>query len=190
MSCSPFDLKDYFLQELPDPQRQQVEAHVRSCAACSMELDRLRLTEAALFSLRDEEIPQRIAFVSDPVFEPSPLRRWWSGVWASPARLGFAAAALLSVAILVNGVARGVPVAMSSVDVDRRIAAAVNASETRQIQKTTQLVHQLVERVDSERNLRLVAENNAKYYEELNYSREKANGEWKYASVRQGELNR
>ena len=29
MSCSPFDLKDYFLKELPPPQRVQVEAHVR-----------------------------------------------------------------------------------------------------------------------------------------------------------------
>ena len=31
------------------------------------------LTQTALLSLADEEIPQRIAFVSDKVFEP----RWW-----------------------------------------------------------------------------------------------------------------
>ena len=79
MSCSPFDLKDYFLQELTDPQRHQVEAHVRTCALCHEEMDRLQMTQAALLSLRDEEIPQRIAFVSDKIFEPSPLRRWWSG---------------------------------------------------------------------------------------------------------------
>src|ERR1019366_2955446 len=65
MSCSPFDLKDYFLQELPSTQRVQVEAHVKSCLTCREELERLQLTGAALFSLRDEEIPQRIAFVSD-----------------------------------------------------------------------------------------------------------------------------
>ncbi len=31
MSCSPFDLRDYFLQELADPQQRQVEAHVKTC---------------------------------------------------------------------------------------------------------------------------------------------------------------
>ena len=31
MSCSPFDLKDYFLEELADPERRQVEAHVKNC---------------------------------------------------------------------------------------------------------------------------------------------------------------
>ena len=66
MSCSPFDLKEYFLRELPSPQRVQVEAHVNHCPPCREELERLQLTEAALFSLRDEEIPQRIAFVSEP----------------------------------------------------------------------------------------------------------------------------
>ena len=34
MSCSPFDLKDYFLKELPDPERRQVEGHVRECLRC------------------------------------------------------------------------------------------------------------------------------------------------------------
>ena len=33
MSCSPFDLKDYFLKELADPQRRQVEAHVEDLRA-------------------------------------------------------------------------------------------------------------------------------------------------------------
>jgi len=72
-------LRDYFLKELPDSERRQVEAHVRNCQPCLEELDRLRLTEAALFALREEEIPRRIGFVSDQVFEPSPWRRWWAG---------------------------------------------------------------------------------------------------------------
>ena len=101
MSCSPFDLRDFFLKELTDPQQRQVEAHVRNCAPCREELDRLRLTEAALFSLRDEEIPQRIAFVSDEVFEPAPWRRWLAAFWGSGARLGFASAAMLSAALIV-----------------------------------------------------------------------------------------
>jgi anti-sigma factor RsiW len=100
MSCSPFDLKDYFCQELANPQRLQVEAHVKTCRPCREELERLRLTEAAMLSLREEEIPQRIAFVSDQVFEPSPLRRWWEAFWGSSARLGFASAAMLSAALV------------------------------------------------------------------------------------------
>ena len=48
MSCSPFDLRDYFLQELTDPQQRQVEAHVKTCQPCREELDRLSVTQAAL----------------------------------------------------------------------------------------------------------------------------------------------
>ena len=99
MSCSPFDLRDYFLQELTAPERQQVDVHVKACGSCREELDRLQLTQAALFTLRDEEIPQRIAFVSDPIFEPSPVRRWFHAFWGSAARLGFASALALSASI-------------------------------------------------------------------------------------------
>ena len=111
MNCSPFDLKDYFLQELPNPQRREVEGHLTRCQVCREELDRLHLTQAALFALREEEIPQRIAFVSDKVFEPSPWRRWWSAFWGSTARLGFASAAMLSAAILVSALNRPAPAA-------------------------------------------------------------------------------
>ncbi len=104
MSCSPFDLRDYFLKELPPSQEQQVEVHVKGCQECRGELDRLRATGTALLALRDEEIPQRIAFVSDKIFEPSPVGRWWSGFWNSAARLGFASAAILAVAIMVRPV--------------------------------------------------------------------------------------
>ena len=101
MSCSPFDLNDYFLQELPDPQQRQVEAHVKTCEACREELDRLRIMGAALRSVPDEEIPQRIAFVSDKIFEPSPWRRRLAAFWNSGARLGFAGAAMLSASLMV-----------------------------------------------------------------------------------------
>jgi len=101
MKCSPFDVRDYFLQELPESEQRQVEVHVKSCQGCREELEQLRATEASLMCLRDEEIPQRIAFVSDKIFEPSPARRWWSSFWGSTARLGFASAAMLSTAIVV-----------------------------------------------------------------------------------------
>ena len=164
MSCSPFDLKDYFLQELPGPQQREVEGHVKSCQVCREELDRLQLTGAALFSLRDEEIPQRIAFVSDKVFEPSPWRRGWAAFWGSSARLGFASAAMLSVALLVSALVsplmrpapvgrvpdppKAQPVAqISDADIQNRIDSAVVKAvaevDARQTEKTAQLVADL-----------------------------------------------
>jgi anti-sigma factor RsiW len=167
MSCSPFDLKDYFLQELPSPARVQVEAHVNHCPACREELDRLQLTGAALFSLRDEEIPQRIAFVSDQIFEPSPLRRWLSGFWASTARLGFASALLLSASIFYSAIRPGpavlpavlrpvvVPVAAVTPtpqeiqqQIQQAVSKAVAEVEARQSEKTRQLVADLEHRND------------------------------------------
>ena len=141
MSCSPFDLRDYFLKELADPQqRRQVEVHVATCQSCSEELDRLQTMEAALFNLRDEEIPQRIAFVSDKVFEPSPLRRWMAGFWNSSARLGFASAAMLSTALIVFAATRPAPAPVRVVsttavvdqaDIERRVQdAADHAAKT------------------------------------------------------------
>jgi hypothetical protein len=162
MSCSPFDLRDFFLKELTDPQQRQVESHVRSCAPCREELDRLRLTEAALFSLREEEIPQRIAFVSDPIFEPSPWRRWLSAFWGSGARLGFASAAMLSAALVVFALHRPaaappvVQIAPPQVQtvaavsdseiqarIDAAVAKAVSQVNTQQAERTKQLVSDL-----------------------------------------------
>ena len=158
MSCSPFDLRDYFLKELPDSERRQVEAHVRNCQPCLEELDRLRLTEAALFALREEEIPRRIGFVSDQVFEPSPWRRWWAGLWGSTARLAFASAAMLSIAIMVSALrpvgqiavrpsAPQVVNAVSDTEIQSRIdiavAKAVAQVDARQTEKTKQLVADL-----------------------------------------------
>jgi anti-sigma factor RsiW len=187
MSCSPFDLRDYFLKELTDPQQHQVEAHVQDCSGCREELDRLRLTGAALCSLREEEIPQRIGFVSDPVFE----RSWWAAIWGSSARLGFAGAAMLSIAILAVGLTHRAPAVFSSqtvysrAEVDQRIQAAVSAAESRQERKTTQLVHELVERADSEHNSRLIAENQAEYLQKLNYRYQQDRGDY-VSPVEQG----
>ena len=171
MSCSPFDLRDYFLKELTDPQQRQVEDHVTTCSSCFEEMEQLRLTEAALFSLRDEELPQRIAFVSDKIFEPSPVRRWWTAFWASGARLGFAGAAMLSAAILVSAMTRPAPAPervigertvvqpVSDTEMKTRVDAAVaqamagveqrHAAETRQIKTDLE---------DARRRLLLAAE--------------------------------
>ena len=159
MSCSPFDLRDYFLKELPESEQRQVEAHVRNCQPCLEEMDRLRLTEAALFALREEEIPQRIGFVSDQVFEPSPWRRWWAALWGSTARLAFASAAMLSIAILVAAlhpvgqqiaVRPGPPQIVKAISdteiqsrIDTAVAKVVAQVDARQTEKTKQLVAEL-----------------------------------------------
>lgn len=166
MNCSPFDLRDYFLKELSDPEQRQVDAHVRSCQVCREEVEHLRLTEASLLCLRDEEIPQRIAFVSDKIFEPSPLRRWFGDFWASTARLGFASAAMLSAAIVFSSLhpvgqaampiasATQVPVQppaivqpVSDADIQSRIDAAVIKAvavvKDRQLEEDKALLQQL-----------------------------------------------
>jgi anti-sigma factor RsiW len=93
MNCSPFDLRDYCLDELNAGQRREVESHVASCAGCREELDRLRLTRQALLRLPEAEIPRRIAFVSDKVFEPAWYARWWAAL----PRLAFGLAVLAAV---------------------------------------------------------------------------------------------
>jgi anti-sigma factor RsiW len=157
MSCSPFDLKDYFLQELPSAQRVQVEAHVTHCLACREELERLQLTGVALFSLRDEEIPQRIAFVSDQIFEPSPLRRWFSGFWGSTARLGFASAAMLSASIFYFAATRPAPApgAVAS----RSQAAATVSAVTPSPQEVQRQIQQAVSQAVAEVEARQAATN-------------------------------
>jgi anti-sigma factor RsiW len=151
MSCSPHDLKDFCFGELAAADCRQMEQHLDGCAECREEFERLRLTQAALHALRDEELPRRIAFVSDKVFEPS----WWRRMWQSGPRLGFASAALLAAAILVHGFARPAASvapntgaaaieARISTEVARRIEPAVRAamaeSEARQSKKTEELV--------------------------------------------------
>jgi anti-sigma factor RsiW len=181
MSCSPFDLRDYFLKELAEPDRRQMEGHLKGCEACREELGRLRLTETALLSVRDEEIPRRIAFVSDKIFEPSPVRRWWQAFWTSGPRLGFTSAAMLSAAILVFSFARPTPApapasggaaAMSAASLDaefdRRVAEAVRRAtadiEERHAKKTAEAVAAIEKRNEIDRQaLMLAMEKNFDY---------------------------
>ena len=98
-----------------------MEDHVRGCQSCREELDRLNLTRSALASLEDEEIPRRIAFVSDRVFEP----RWWQTMWHSGPVMGFASAAVLAAAILVHGFAR--PAAVDTAQIEKQVESQVSA---------------------------------------------------------------
>jgi hypothetical protein len=101
MNCPQFDWKGYSLGELERAAARGHEEHLAGCATCREELARLSVALNALRTLPQAEMPRRITFVSDPVFEPGP----WARFWASPARLGFAAAAMLSCAIMVHAFA-------------------------------------------------------------------------------------
>jgi len=165
MSCSPFELRDFYFKELAENERRLTEVHVKTCAHCREELERLRVTEAVLLTVPDEEIPQRIGFVSDPVFRASPFRRGWEALWGSAARLGFASAGMLSVALMVFALSRPVSqISTPAPAVDRAaleadfskrlnegIAKAVAASEARQLSVTKELLAAAEHRDELER---------------------------------------
>ncbi|HWE48248.1 MAG TPA: zf-HC2 domain-containing protein [Bryobacteraceae bacterium] len=96
------ELRDYAFDELPAAAQTAVEQHIAACHDCAAELDSLRLTTAALRILPDREIPQRIAFVSDKVFEPSAAARFFAGFWNSASKLGFASACILAVGLVAS----------------------------------------------------------------------------------------
>ena len=163
MSCSPFDLRDYLFGELAEPDRRQVEGHVHSCVHCNEDLERLRLTHSTLLALRDEEVPQRIGFVSDKVFEPSPVRRAWHSLWGSAPKLGFASAAMLSAALVIFAFFRPATIisapAQETAKIEQQVservtaavAKAVNESEARQASKTAALLAAAEQRFDEQR---------------------------------------
>ena len=118
MSCPSFDWKAYALGELALNDRREAEAHAATCSSCREELATLRLAIDALSALRDEEVPRRIAFVSDKVFEP----RWWRTLFHP----SFAAACVIAAAILVHAFVRPAPApSLDPVPLQARIDAAV-----------------------------------------------------------------
>ncbi len=180
MSCSTVDVKAYVLGELAASEKAAVEGHVRACQNCSEELERLNLTQAALLSLEDEEVPQRIAFVSDKVFEP----RWWQTMWRSGPAMGFASALMLAAAILVHAYSRPVvqPAAVATVGtakieqrierevtvrVDAAVAKAVGQAEARQTQQVAQILEAAEKKIESQRRSDMaVVQQAARYYEQ------------------------
>jgi len=126
MRCSQHDLKGYLLGELAEAERRAVEEHLKGCRECAEDLEKLRLAESALRSLPDQEMPYRIAFVSDKIFEP----RGWTWLWNSAPRLGFVSAAMLAAALLVHAVVRPAPApsAAEMAALESRVRAQVTRS--------------------------------------------------------------
>ena len=123
------DWKSYALGELDARARQEAESHVAACADCQDELAGLRVTLDAMATLREEELPRRIAFVSDKVFEP----RWYERLFLRPS---FTAATVIAAAILVHAFVRPIsapPTTTAQVDT-RAIEARVTAEVTARLQ--------------------------------------------------------
>ena len=136
MSCSDFDWKGYVLGELSKSDRAPAEAHAATCSQCREELATARLTLDALSTLREEEVPRRIAFVSDKVFEP----RWWQRPFSWNAGPTFAAACVIAAAILIHGYARP---GMDQKAVDASVARAVAASQRQYSQQLEEVLSQI-----------------------------------------------
>jgi anti-sigma factor RsiW len=177
MSCSSVDLKGYFLGELTAAERAAVEKHAGACSGCREELERLDSTRVALASLVEEEPPQRIAFVSDKIFEP----RWWQTIWRSGPAMGFASAAVLAMAILAHGYAQRPAAPVNTAQMEQRIEQEVNsrlgeaatkavaAAEVRQNQRVAQALATAEQRFDAQyRGALSDARQMAAYYREQN----------------------
>lgn len=123
--CKP-DWKAYLLGELGPEDRRQHEECAAACAACREELATLRVTLDALSTLHEEEVPRRIAFVSDKVFEP----RWWQRMPQSFLRPSFAAGAAIAAAILIHAFVRPpaapLPPQVDTAAIESRITAEVS----------------------------------------------------------------
>ena len=163
------DWKSYALGEMDVRTRQEAESHVAACADCQDELAGLRVTLDAMATLREEELPRRIAFVSDKVFEP----RWYEKLFLRPS---FAAAAVIAVAILVHAFMRpastpaNAPQTMAQMDtsaIESRVtaevtarlqgemAAAVNTAVTKAVAET--------EKRDDQRTAQLLSASDRRY---------------------------
>lgn len=171
MSCPEFDWKAYMLGELSPADQTRAREHAAVCPACAEHLDRLQITRAVLLAVPEAEMPRRIAFVSDKVFEPT----WWQRFWASAPRLGFASAAMLSIAILVSAFTRPAPApvpapaqpdraqvaALVEQELQRRIPAAVeaavSAASLRNEEQTKKLLASAERRLEFEHKAEMLA---------------------------------
>src|SRR5580700_1514919 len=120
MSCE-YDWKAYAFGELAAKDRREAEAHAA-------------LTVDTLSALREEEVPRRIAFVSDKVFEP----RWWDTFL----RPTFAAACVLAAAIVMHGYMMrpaAVDAAAIQAQVDQAVVRAVADVQRRNADLDTKL---------------------------------------------------
>src|SRR5271165_205409 len=135
MTCP--DVRALLFDNLPEPEKERLRAHVSGCEACRVETERLKATTQALRAVPDEEPPVRIRFVSDRVFEPS----WWQRLnpFGGPGLLAHAALAmstLAAAAILITtqlgghaaqSGAQAASVSVNQAAIDQKVQQAVDA---------------------------------------------------------------
>lgn len=137
MSCESYDWKAYALGELDRSARRDAEAHANACPECREELASLRLTLDALSTLREEEMPRRIAFVSDQIFEP----RWYHRALRSLATPNFAAACVIAGAILIHAFHSATPdQSLVNAQIDAAVSKAVAVVEARHAEQVEEMV--------------------------------------------------
>lgn len=169
------DWKSYALGELDASARREAELHAAACSACQDELAGWRVTLDALSTLREEEVPRRIAFVSDKVFAP----KWWQ----SFLRPSFAAGAVVAAAILVHAFVRPAVPATSmdtaaiearitatvhqqvQAEVDRRVAAELSSAVHGAVDQAVNKAVADTEKRDDERAVQLLAAAERRYAE-------------------------
>lgn len=152
MDNPPIDLTAYALGDASPADSAAAAAFLAQSSEAREEFERLQFTLTALHSLRDEEMPRRIAFVSDPVFEAP----WWHRLLGSGPRLGFAGASLLAAAITAHGyLMRPLPViaqapaqiaTLSQSDIDSAVVKAVQSIEARQQKQMTVALSEIEKR--------------------------------------------
>jgi hypothetical protein len=164
------ELQDYFFGELNQEERARMEKQLACSEELRGELRRLEMTATALRMLPDEEPPQRIAFVSDKVFQPSLAGR--AGKWLTGAVPILASAALsgLVVFAVVERRPQMTPApaaiehrtevvrtpAMDQAEVKGLIATAVAAAEARNAEKMRVTLAEADRRHDMERKQMLL----------------------------------
>ncbi len=154
-ACDRADLvRDYAFDELAPAERKAMEQHFASCTGCAAELDRLRVTTAALRVIPDVEVPRRIAFVSDKVLEPK--QSWWAAFWNSGARLGFASACVMALALMFFAAHRPTEVrtvvqtaSASQAQIDSAIAKAVSEAVEKTHADDARLTQAALDAVDA-----------------------------------------
>jgi anti-sigma factor RsiW len=157
MERREFDWQAYVLGELTPAEREQAAAYLAAHPEARAEVEELEMTLHALQRLPQVEPVRRIAFVSDPVLEPS----WWRQWWASGPRMAFAGAAMLSLAILVHAVVApprgGAPGdGMTAADVRAVVDQAVAQERARFDQVKAEILEQA--RAEREADLEMVRE--------------------------------
>ena len=155
------ELHDYFFGEIDAAAQAALEQRLADSPALREDLRRLEMTTTALRSLPGEEPPQRIAFVSDKVFQPS----WGARVrgWMASAGPVLASAALSGL-VVFTVMDRRAPIApaiktievvkapsQNAGEVRALIASAVSAAEARSVEKTRALLAEADRRHDLER---------------------------------------